>query len=81
MECLEDGRIWSRIESVRQAVEETIGLTEIQFGQIAMIAQGDFLKILHASSERRREIFRQIFDTQIYDDITAEVQERCRKAR
>ena len=81
MECLEDGRIWSRIEAVRQAVEEIIGLTEAQFGQIAMIAQGDFLKILHASSEKRKEIFRQIFDTQIYDGITAEVQERCRKAR
>ena len=35
MECLEDGRIWSRIEAVRQAVEEIIGLTEAQFGQIA----------------------------------------------
>lgn len=81
MECLDDGRVWSRIEEVRRTVEQLIGLNENQFGQVAMIAQGDFLKILHAASDKRREIFRQIFDTQIYDDITNAVKERCSQAK
>lgn len=81
MECLDDGRVWSRIEEVRRTVEQLIGLNESQFGQVAMIAQGDFLKILHATSDKRREIFRQIFDTQIYDDITNAVKERCSQAK
>ena len=81
MECLDDGRVWTKVEEVRRAVDPLIGLNEVQFGQVAMIAQGDFLKILHAPSERRREIFRQIFDTQIYDDITKAVQSRWSDAR
>ena len=81
MECLDDGRTWEKVEEVRRAVDALIGLNEAQFGQVAMIAQGDFMKILHASSDKRREIFRQIFDTQIYDDITKLVQARCSEAR
>ena len=81
MECLDDERIWDRIEDVRTGVEEIIGLTDSQFSQVAMIAQGDFLKILHAKSDERQKIFRQIFDTAIYDDVTKLVQERWRIAR
>ena len=81
MECLDDARTWTRIEDVRRAVEEIIGLTEGQFSQVAMIAQGDFLKILHAKSEERQKIFRQIFDTALYDDVARLVQDRWREAR
>ena len=80
MECLDDGRIWTRVEEVRRAVEALIGLDEAQFGQVAMIAQGDFMKILRADSTKRKEIFRQIFDTQVYDDITKAVQARWSEA-
>ncbi|MBR1559550.1 MAG: SMC family ATPase, partial [Clostridia bacterium] len=81
MECLDDGRVWSRVEEVRRAVEELLGLNEAQFGQVAMIAQGDFMKILNAKSSERQEIFRQIFDTRLYDDITRAVQARWSDAR
>lgn len=76
MECLDDGRTWSNVREVNQQVYDLIGLEQKQFSQVAMIAQGDFLKILNASSDARQEIFRRIFDTQIYADITAEIQER-----
>ena len=81
MERLDDGQVWNRVEEVRRGVEQIIGLTESQFGQVAMIAQGDFLKILHAGSDKRREIFRQIFDTRVYDDITEEVKRLWSEAR
>lgn len=64
------------IDAVNTAVENLLGLTAVQFSQVAMIAQGDFLAILRADSARRAEIFRKIFDTQLYADITDLVKQR-----
>ena len=73
MECLDDGRTWVNVREVGQQVTEILGLDQKQFSQVAMIAQGDFLKILNAKSDARQEIFRRIFDTQVYADITRAV--------
>ena len=51
---------------VDQKIEQIIGLDAGQFTQIAMIAQGDFLRLLHAESKERKKIFSKIFQTQIY---------------
>lgn len=48
---------------------EIIGLDAVQFTQIAMIAQGEFLKLLHAKSDERKEIFSRLFDTRIFRKI------------
>ncbi len=40
-----------------------IGIDRNQFIQIAMIAQGDFLKLLLSKTEERSKIFREIFNT------------------
>ena len=52
-----------------------MGINHSQFLQIAMIAQGDFLKLLLAPTEERKKIFRQIFKTQLYQDL----QDRLKK--
>lgn len=62
-----------KIKEINQKVEEIIGLDVNQFTQIAMIAQGDFLKLLHAASKERKEIFAKIFDTEIYRRIEDEL--------
>ena len=49
---------------VTRKIVEIIGLTKEQFTQIAMIAQGDFLRVLLASTEERKKIFRQLFGTE-----------------
>lgn len=72
----EDGRSWTKIETVTAAVEELLGLDAGQFAQVAMIAQGDFLSILRADSKTRAAIFRRIFDTQLYENITLLLKER-----
>lgn len=54
---------------VNQAVTELIGLDMKQFTQIAMIAQGDFRKLLLADTEERSTIFRKLFHTDIYKVI------------
>ncbi|MGB4661266.1 MAG: SMC family ATPase [Mobilitalea sp.] len=61
-----DGRIVTASMAVTKAVEELIGINREQFTQIAMIAQGDFLKLLLATTKERSDIFREIFDTKLY---------------
>jgi exonuclease SbcC len=43
-----DGRIVTKTRDVTNAIQEIIGIDRSQFTQIAMIAQGDFLKLLLA---------------------------------
>lgn len=62
-----------KIKETNQKIEEIIGLDVNQFTQIAMIAQGDFLKLLHAPSKERKEIFAKIFNTRIYWRIEEEL--------
>lgn len=63
---LPDGRLITRAREVNRALIESIGLNRSQFSQIAMIAQGDFLKLLLADTKSRQEIFREIFKTRYY---------------
>ena len=48
---------------VTAKVEELLGMDRIQYQQISMIAQGEFLKLLYAKGKERSEIFRKIFGT------------------
>lgn len=52
-----------RWKEVTAAVTELLGMDRNQFSQIAMIAQGDFLRLLQAKTEARSKIFREIFHT------------------
>lgn len=62
-----DGKVLTKTREVTAAVEEILGIDRSQFRQIAMIAQGDFLRLLLASTEERKEIFRRIFRTQKFE--------------
>ena len=64
-----DGRAVSGKRDVDAAVAEIIGLSEKQFKQIAMIAQGDFMKLITEDTSQRREILRHIFKTRNYQDL------------
>lgn len=70
-----DGKVITRIKDVDNAIKEIIGINKEQFCQIAMIAQGDFLKLLLASTKERIEIFRHIFKTELFGDL----QERLKR--
>ena len=63
---LPDGGLVTKAREVNRAIVEIIGLDRGQFAQIAMIAQGDFLKLLLADTRSRQEIFREIFKTRYY---------------
>ncbi|CDD35651.1 exonuclease SbcCD C subunit [Roseburia sp. CAG:309] len=61
---LPDGVVISGKKEVTSAVEELLGVDREQFTQIAMLAQGDFLKLLIAPTSERQEIFRRLFQTE-----------------
>ena len=63
---LPDGRVITKNADVKAKIQEILGIDRNQFTQIAMIAQGDFLKLLLADTRERQEIFRQIFETRYY---------------
>ncbi len=65
----EEKRSITRVKEVTRAVEELLGVNYRQFTQIAMIAQGDFQKLLLAGTEERSRIFRQLFHTKLYQDL------------
>jgi exonuclease SbcC len=69
----------TKMKEVTDAVTNIIGLDKNQFTQIAMIAQGDFLKLLLAKTDDRQKIFRQIFNTMPYKILQDKLKEESKK--
>ena len=61
-----DGVVITKVKEVNAKIKEILGIDRNQFSQIAMIAQGDFLKLLFAETTERQKIFREIFKTGPY---------------
>ncbi len=76
-----DGRTVTGSRAVTRASEEILGIDRNQFVQIAMIAQGDFLRLLLAGTEERAKIFRKIFDTGLYVSFQDELKRRMKEAK
>lgn len=83
-----DGRTIKKKNEVNEAVKGILGLDRGQFSQVAMIAQGDFLKLILADTKDRQGIFRDIFKTGYYrrlqEDLKAgagELDGKCKELR
>ncbi len=61
-----DKEVITGLVSVNNRIIEIIGLNKNQFSQIAMLPQGEFMRLLLADTKQRIEIFREIFDTEPY---------------
>lgn len=72
---LPDGQVVYKVKDVNARVEGILGINRDQFAQIAMLAQGDFLKLLLADTKQRQDIFRKLFDTNYYRTLEAELEE------
>ena len=64
------------LRQVRKAVNDLLHIDDTQFKQISMIAQGEFWKLLNATTEERTKILRTIFQTSGYDKIKDKLKER-----
>jgi len=77
---LPDGRTITNTKEVNEEIDRRIlGINREQFVRISMIAQGEFLKLLLAKTEDRREIFRRIFDTKLYQAFQDRIKEEVRE--
>ena len=74
---LPDGMVFpGKKKETDEKIAELIGLDVKQFTQIAMIAQGDFLKLLYTKTEERKLIFSRIFQTTPYYRVQEELKKR-----
>lgn len=62
-------RVLVRTRDVNSAIAELLSVTYEQFKQIMMIAQGEFLVLITASSDERTAIMRRVFDTAKFEDM------------
>ncbi len=74
-----DGSIYTKTVEVTAKICQILGVDRQQFSRIAMIAQGEFLKLLFSSTEERMKIFRQIFDTGNYETLQQQINADFRK--
>ena len=76
-----DGRVVTKQTDVNKAVEDILGIDRGQFTRIAMIAQGDFQKLLFADTEERKKIFQKIFHTQNFSMLQGSLKDDVRELR
>ena len=85
---LPDGTPIAGLKNVDAKIHDILGIDRAQFSQIAMIAQGDFMKLLFSKTDERQRIFRRIFKTDLFVRIQEvlkrdanELAGRCRAER
>lgn len=66
---LPNGKSISKKTLVNKEIEKILGVNREQFSQIAMISQGEFLKLIIAGTKERQEIFSDIFKTAYYEKL------------
>lgn len=75
---LSDGKLFrGSKKETNQKIVEIVGLDREQFLQVAMIAQGEFVRLLHADSRERKKIFSKLFRTGIYGRIQEDLKQRA----
>lgn len=71
-----DGKKVEGGNEVTRRIQELLRLDYRQFKQLSMIAQGEFARLLTASPGEKTKIFREIFDTDLYDKMAASLKGR-----
>ncbi|MFR4384269.1 MAG: AAA family ATPase [Phascolarctobacterium sp.] len=67
----------TKMSEVTPAIVELLGVTYEQFVKIAMIAQGKFRELLETNTEKRSEIFRQLFHTYFFQDFQDKIKAKA----
>lgn len=81
--CREREENWTPIAANRAAVnnaaENILKLTQTQFVKVIMLPQGEFRELLTASSDEKEDIFKKLFDTWRWEEITSRASEEFRR--
>ncbi|MBO6179156.1 MAG: AAA family ATPase [Selenomonadaceae bacterium] len=70
-----------KIKEINEKIEDIIGLTKAQFMQVAMIAQGEFMALLRAKSDEKKEVFRKLFNTGKFEKIVNALDDKKKELR
>ena len=70
----DDTEYSQNLKETNARIEEIIKLTKSQFMQVSMIAQGEFMEVLRGDD--KQAIFRKLFGTEIYKELTAQLKLR-----
>lgn len=76
-----DGKVITKVKDVNRAVIDILGIDREQFTQIAMLAQGDFARLLLAPTEDRKKIFQKIFQTYKFQRLQEEFKAEAAKLK
>lgn len=64
--------------AINQRAEKLLHLTRSQFSQVAVLPQGDFLRLLRAGSQEKGEILRTLFSAEIWKAVRDRFAERSK---
>lgn len=66
-----------KVKSVDALIEELLGYNADQFRQIVLLPQGEFRKILTASSDERSPILKRLFDVRLYEGFVEQIKRQA----
>lgn len=75
---LPDGSVISGVRNVDGELSRLLGLDRMQFKQTVMLAQGEFRRLLDASSKDKQAIFRHLFATEQYNTISRQLEQQAK---
>ena len=75
---LPDSKLIIGVKEVDEYIVNLLGINASQFGQVALLAQGEFLKLLNADTQKRGEIFRNIFKTEQFLKFSNELKDKTK---
>ena len=78
---LPDGGIVQKSKEATRKIEEILGITKNEFGQIVMIAQNDFMAMLKATSGEQEKTFNRIFGLTLYENFDKNVKKAFDEAK
>ncbi|MBP3660557.1 MAG: SMC family ATPase, partial [Oscillospiraceae bacterium] len=72
-----DGEVITGASQVNEKLEEVLGVDKDQFSSIAMLAQGDFKRLLLAERNEKKAIFQKLFHTERYERLQQRLLREC----
>lgn len=70
-------QVTTKVLEANAEIEQLIGLTYEQFRQIVMLPQGAFKKMLESNSGEKERIFRNIFQTEMFEKFQDQLKEKA----
>ncbi|GAA0558249.1 AAA family ATPase [Actinomadura livida] len=72
LEELEDGTwvgLTTRLDEAGDLVSRLLGMTAVQFCQVALLPQGEFAGFLRAGADERRRVLERLFATEVFTQV------------